>query len=55
MEEKPKHKEAGMDPFTYAKNEKKIEKENSYWFTYRKKFLFLAKKNYNRVGGSVQK
>lgn len=27
MEEKPKHVEAGLDPFTYAKNEKKIEKE----------------------------
>jgi regulator of ribosome biosynthesis len=27
MEEKEKHREAGMDPFTYKKNEKKIEKE----------------------------
>lgn len=27
MEEKPKHVEAGMDPFTYKKHEKKIEKE----------------------------
>jgi len=27
MEEKPKHTEAGMDPFTYKKNEKKMEKE----------------------------
>lgn len=27
MEEKPKHLEAGMDPFTYAKQEKKIVKE----------------------------
>lgn len=27
MEEKPKHAEAGMDPFTYKKNEKKLEKE----------------------------
>jgi len=25
MEEKPKHVEAGMDPFTYKKNEKKLE------------------------------
>jgi len=24
MEEKPKHVEAGVDPFTYKKNEKKI-------------------------------
>jgi regulator of ribosome biosynthesis len=30
MEEKPKHVEAGVDPFTYNKNEKKIlvEKQN---------------------------
>jgi len=27
MEEKPKHVEAGMDPFTYKKMEKKLEKE----------------------------
>ena len=27
MEEKQKHIEAGLDPFTYKKNEKKIEKE----------------------------
>jgi hypothetical protein len=27
MVEKPKHVEAGIDPFTYARNEKKIEKE----------------------------
>lgn len=27
MEEKPKHRESGIDPFTYQKNEKKIEKE----------------------------
>ena len=27
MEEKGKHREAGVDPFTYKKNEKKIEKE----------------------------
>ena len=25
MEEKPKHRESGIDPFTYKKNEKKIE------------------------------
>jgi len=24
MEDKPKHQEAGVDPFTYKKNEKKI-------------------------------
>ena len=29
MEEKPKHVEAGMDPFTYKKNEKKLEKEKA--------------------------
>jgi len=27
MEEKPKHVEAGLDPYTYKKNEKKIELE----------------------------
>ena len=27
MEEKAKHREAGLDPFTYAKNEKKLAKE----------------------------
>jgi len=27
MEEKPKHAEAGMDPFTYKKMEKKLDKE----------------------------
>jgi regulator of ribosome biosynthesis len=27
MEEKPKHVEAGLDPFTYKKMEKKLEKE----------------------------
>lgn len=27
MAEKPKHVESGIDPFTYKKNEKKIEKE----------------------------
>lgn len=27
MEEKPKHVEAGLDPFTYKRNEKKLEKE----------------------------
>lgn len=27
MEEKPKHLESGLDPFTYKKNEKKLEKE----------------------------
>ena len=27
MPEKPKHVESGLDPFTYKKNEKKIEKE----------------------------
>jgi regulator of ribosome biosynthesis len=27
MEEKPKHVAAGIDPFTYKKQEKKIEKE----------------------------
>jgi len=27
MEEKPRHREANTDPFTYKKNEKKIEKE----------------------------
>lgn len=27
MEEKPKHREAGLDPFTYAKHEKKIVQE----------------------------
>lgn len=27
MEEKPKHKEAGLDPFTFAKQEKKAKKE----------------------------
>jgi len=27
MEDKPKHAEAGVDPFTYKKNEKKIELE----------------------------
>ena len=27
MEEKAKHVEAGIDPFTYKKNEKKIQKE----------------------------
>jgi regulator of ribosome biosynthesis len=27
MEEKQKHVEAGLDPFTYKKNEKKIERE----------------------------
>lgn len=27
MEEKPKHVEAGVDPFTYKKNEKKLEQE----------------------------
>jgi len=27
MEEKPKHVEAGVDPFTFKKNEKKIQKE----------------------------
>lgn len=27
MEEKPKHAESGIDPFTYKKNEKNIEKE----------------------------
>lgn len=27
MEEKPKHVEAGLDPFTYKKNEKKLEQE----------------------------
>jgi len=25
MEEKPKHVESGLDPFTYKKNEKKLE------------------------------
>ena len=27
MEEKPKHVESGLDPFTYKKNEKKLQKE----------------------------
>jgi len=27
MEVKPKHDEAGVDPFTFARSEKKIEKE----------------------------
>lgn len=27
MEEKPKHIESGLDPFTYKKMEKKLEKE----------------------------
>ena len=27
MEEKPKHVEAGIDPFTYKKNEKKLDQE----------------------------
>jgi len=27
MEEKPKHVESGLDPFTYKKNEKKLDKE----------------------------
>ena len=27
MEEKPKHIESGLDPFTYKKNEKKLEQE----------------------------
>ena len=27
MEEKQKHLESGLDPFTYKKNEKKLEKE----------------------------
>ena len=27
MEEKPKHVESGLDPFTYKKNEKKINQE----------------------------
>ena len=27
MEEKPKHREAGMDPFSYAKAEKKAKLE----------------------------
>jgi len=29
MEEKPKHVEAGLDPFTYKKMEKKIVKEKA--------------------------
>ena len=27
MEEKAKHRDAGLDPFTYQKNEKKLDKE----------------------------
>ena len=27
MEEKPKHRETGLDPYTYAKNEKKLDQE----------------------------